>query len=103
MWPTFGIPQVFARRTVRSYITAVRSWLRSWMSPLPCGEDGYLRNLIAMAEHFDGLTRTMTSLSNDLTIRYHEVEKVDIASGASITEFRCFKSSGWYPSSTTAN
>lgn len=56
-----------------------------------------------LAEHFDGLMRTMTSLSNDLTIRHHEVEKVDIASDASMTEFPYSKSGGRYPSSTTAN
>ena len=37
-----------------------------------------------LAEHFDGLMRTTTDLSNDPTIRNHEVEKVDITSDADL-------------------
>jgi hypothetical protein len=41
----------------------------------------------ALAGHFDGLLREMTSLSNDLTIRHHEVGKVEITADAELIDF----------------
>ena len=40
-----------------------------------------------MAEHLDGMFRALTSLSNDLTIRHHEVGKVEITDDVEVIDF----------------
>jgi hypothetical protein len=46
-----------------------------------------LRPEAALAEHLDALLREMTSLSNDLTIRHHEVGTVEIIEDADLIDF----------------
>ncbi|UOY01649.1 hypothetical protein [Blastococcus sp. PRF04-17] len=41
----------------------------------------------ALGEHLDGLLRQMTTLSNGLTIRHHEVGKVDITEDPVLVDF----------------
>ena len=46
-----------------------------------------LRPDAALAEHLDALLREMTSLSNDLTIRHHEIGTVEITEDADLIDF----------------
>jgi hypothetical protein len=46
-----------------------------------------LRPEAALAEHLDALLREMTSLSNDLTIRHHEIGTVEITDDADLIDF----------------
>ena len=41
----------------------------------------------ALAQHLDALLREMTSLSNDLTIRHHEIGTVEIIDDADLIDF----------------
>lgn len=41
----------------------------------------------ALAEHFDALFRQMTTTSNELTIRHHEVGKVEITADSDLIDF----------------
>ena len=46
-----------------------------------------LRPEAALAEHLDALLREMTSFSNDLTIRHHEIGTVEITEDADLIDF----------------
>ena len=46
-----------------------------------------LRPEAALAEHLDALLREMTGLSNDLTIRHHEIGTVEITEDADLIDF----------------
>jgi hypothetical protein len=46
-----------------------------------------LRPDAALAEHLDALLREMTSFSNDLTIRHHEIGTVEITEDADLIDF----------------
>ena len=46
-----------------------------------------LRPEAALAAHLDALLREMTSLSNDLTIRHHEIGTVEITDDADLIDF----------------
>jgi hypothetical protein len=42
---------------------------------------------VALGEHLDGLLRQLTTLSHGLTIRHHEVGKVDITEDPVLADF----------------
>jgi hypothetical protein len=48
---------------------------------------GVLRPEEGLASHLDALLREMTTLSNDLTIRHHEVGTVEITQDAELIDF----------------